>query len=65
MRRVFEIDVLACECGARLRFVATLEDPPVVQRILRHLGLSTDTPVPASARPPPAVGDDLAFALPA
>lgn len=65
MRRVFEIDVLACVCGARLRFVATIEDPPVVQRILRHLGLPTDTPVPAPARPPPAVGGDLAFAFPA
>ncbi|MCC6848742.1 MAG: transposase [Deltaproteobacteria bacterium] len=63
MRRVFEIDVLACDCGARLRFLATIEDPPVVQRILRHLGLPTDTPVSALARPPPR--DDLAFAFPA
>jgi hypothetical protein len=47
MRRVFAIDVLACVCGARLRFVATIEDPPVVQRILRHLGLPSETPVAA------------------
>jgi hypothetical protein len=53
MRRVFEIDVLACVCGAQLRFVATIEDPPVVQRILRHLGLPTDAPAVAPARPPP------------
>jgi hypothetical protein len=63
MRRVFEIDVVVCACGARLRFVATIEDPPVVQRILRHLGLPTETPVPAPARPPPA-GDDLPFEFP-
>ncbi|MCC6766556.1 MAG: hypothetical protein IT293_18005, partial [Deltaproteobacteria bacterium] len=60
MRRVFEIDVLACDCGARLRFLATIEDPPVVQRILRHLGLPTDTPGPAPARPPPGAEDELA-----
>ncbi len=64
MRRVFEIDVLACVCGARLRFIATIEDPPVVQRILRHLGLPTDTPVTAPARPPPGAGDDLPFDFP-
>jgi hypothetical protein len=61
-RRSFAIDVLACVCGARLRFVATIEDPPVVQRILRHLGLPTETPMAAPARPPP--GADLAFDFP-
>jgi len=64
LRRVFEIDVLACACGGRLRFVATIEDPPVVQRILRHLGLPTDTPGPAPARPPPGGDTDLAFDFP-
>ena len=34
--------------------VATIEDPPVVPRILRHLGLPTDSPVPDPARAPPA-----------
>jgi hypothetical protein len=29
MRRVFSIDVLSCAgCGGRLRFIATIEDPP-------------------------------------
>ncbi|MBI3770039.1 MAG: hypothetical protein HY271_16325 [Deltaproteobacteria bacterium] len=62
MRRIFQIDVLTCGCGGRLRFIATIEDPPVVQRILRHLGLPTDTPVPDPARPPP--GSVLAFDFP-
>jgi hypothetical protein len=61
MRRIFQIDVLACACGGRLRFIATIEDPPVVQRILRHLGLPTDTPVPDPARSPPAAEADLTF----
>jgi len=64
LRRIFEIDVLACACGGRLRFVAAIEDPPVVQRILRHLGLPTDTPGPAPVRPPPGGDADLAFDFP-
>ena len=63
LRRVFAIDVLACTCGGRLRFIATIEDPPVVQRILRHLGLPTAIPQPAPARPPPTV-PALAFHFP-
>ena len=53
LRRIFEIDVLACACGGRLHFIATIEDPPVVRRILCHLGLPTAIPQPAPARPPP------------
>jgi hypothetical protein len=64
LRRIFAIDVLACACGGRLRFVATIEDPSVVQRILRHLGLPTDAPVPEPARPPPGADAELAFDFP-
>ena len=40
MRRVFDLDVLACpRCGGRLRLIATVEDPAVVGTILAHLGL--------------------------
>jgi hypothetical protein len=63
LRRIFQIDVLACDCGGRLRFLATIEDPLVVQRILRHLGLPTATPEPAPARAPPGA-DDLQFNFP-
>ena len=53
MRRVFAIDVLACAgCGGRLRFLATIEDPPVVTKILAHLGLPTSRPVLRPARRP-------------
>jgi hypothetical protein len=41
MRRAFAFDVLACpRCGARLRVLATVEDPVVVRRILALPGLS-------------------------
>jgi hypothetical protein len=54
MRRIFEIDVLACAgCGGRLRFLATIEDPPIVTKILTHLGLPTELPAVTPARPPP------------
>jgi len=54
MRRVFSIDVLACAgCGGRLRFIATIEDPPIVTKILTHLGLPTELPAVTPARSPP------------
>jgi hypothetical protein len=51
MRRAFEVDVLECpRCGGRMELIATIDDPAVVRKILRHLGLPTDGP---EARPPP------------
>jgi uncharacterized protein YbaR (Trm112 family) len=55
MRRVFDLDVLACpRCGGRLRLIATVEDPAVVGKILAHLGLlhPAGSPGPARLRPP-------------
>src|SRR5882724_12828988 len=38
MRRAFEIDVLACpRCGGRLRLIAIIEDPRVIEAILSRL----------------------------
>jgi len=54
MRRIFAIDVLACAgCGGRLRLLATIEDPPVVTKILARLGLPTERPALIPARSPP------------
>ena len=51
---VFESDVLRCaRCGGRLRFVAAIDDPEAIRRILGHLGLPTSIPPPLPARPPP------------
>jgi hypothetical protein len=45
MRRAFGLDVLACaRRGARLRVLATVEDPRVVRRILAVPGLSPPLP---------------------
>ena len=51
MQRVFEIDVLVCEhCGGRRRVLTFLTDPPVLRRILEHLGLAADTSGPSLVR---------------
>ena len=50
IRRVFDLDVLACpRGGGRLRRIATVEDPAVVGKFLAPLGLlhPTDSPGPA------------------
>ena len=61
LRRVFEIDVLACaRCGGRLRFVAAIDDPEAIRRILGHLGLPTSITPPLPARPPPG-GEQVWF----
>jgi Putative transposase/Transposase zinc-binding domain len=54
MQRTFGLDVLACpRCGGRLRLIAFIEQPAVIARVLVHLGLPTELPVPRAARPPP------------
>jgi hypothetical protein len=57
MQRSFGFDVLACaRCGGRLRLIALIERPAIVRRILDHLGLPTDIPVPLPSRAPPLDG---------
>jgi hypothetical protein len=40
-----------------MRVIAVIDQRVVVEKILRHLGLWTGIPAPASARSPPGVGD--------
>ena len=49
LKRVFDIDVKHCpDCGGALKIIAAIEDPPVIAKILSHLGLPTRAP-PARA----------------
>ena len=42
LKRVFDIDVEHCpNCGSALKIIAAIEDPPVIIKILSHLGLPT------------------------
>jgi len=50
--RVFREDILACPCGGRRKVIAFIDERPVIERILAHLGLPTTGPPTAPARPP-------------
>jgi hypothetical protein len=66
MRRAFDCDVLRCpQCPGRLRFIATIESPEAIRRILTHLGLPAAVPRPLPARAPPGDTDDLFQEFPA
>jgi hypothetical protein len=55
LKRVFNIDMEICnDCGARVRIISAIEDPPVIRKILDHLGLDTKPPRVFPARGPPA-----------
>jgi hypothetical protein len=42
LKQVFDIDIEHCpNCGGALKIIAAIEDPPVIIKILSHLGLPT------------------------
>ena len=55
LKRVFSIDAERCDhCGGAARIIACIEDPEVIDKILRHLGLEGGSGGGAMARAPPA-----------
>jgi len=59
LKRVFELDVLACpRCGGRMRILAAIDSPDAIHKILTCLGLPTRAPPIAPAVSPP----DMAYA---
>jgi hypothetical protein len=51
LKRVFDIDTEHCpNCGGALKIIAAIEDPPVIVKILSHLGLPTRALPRAPAR---------------
>jgi hypothetical protein len=57
LKRVFAIDIEKCEkCGGRVRVIASIEDPDVIQKILKHLGLDQASQ-PHNRSPPGALFD--------
>ena len=52
--------LLVCpDCRGRVRLIATIDDREVIEKILRHLGLPVDPPVPTPARDPPWLAGSL------
>jgi hypothetical protein len=63
--RIYECLPLRCpKCGEPMRIIAFVLDRPVVERILEHIGESTQPPVVLPARSPPqlALGFDQTIA---
>jgi hypothetical protein len=51
LKRVFEIDIEQCpRCGGALKIIAAIEHPPVIAKILTHLGLPARAPPRSLAR---------------
>ena len=50
LKRVFDIDMERCACGGKLKFVAVIEQPEVIEKILTYLGLAAQPPPIAPAR---------------
>ena len=51
LKKVFGFDVTRCECGALLRLKAVIEDPDRVCEELQRLGLWSEPPTIAKAKP--------------
>ena len=59
LKRVFGVDVESChQCGGKMKIIAAIEDPPVIKKILEHIGLPSKPPMPWPARGPPQRADD-------
>jgi hypothetical protein len=52
LRRVYNIDALACPCGGRLKFVELVEEPFEIRRRLERRGFPTQALSPRKASPP-------------
>ena len=51
---MFGIDIEICEqCGGKVKVLAAIEEPSVIEKILKHLGLDSDPPQLYPPRGPP------------
>jgi len=58
LKRVFKLDAETCpRCGGTAKVIASIEDPPVIERILKKLaGKDLTGLLPESRAPPGPVG---------
>ncbi len=56
MKRVFAIEIEKCDrCGGKVKLIASIEDPEVIEKMLKHLGL--DEASQTRNRSPPGLFD--------
>ncbi len=56
LKRVFAIDIESCpQCGGKIRVIACIEDPKVIETILAHIA-ERDKDSDAQPRAPPDLG---------
>jgi hypothetical protein len=54
LKRVFMTDALTCpKCQGRMKILAAITRPDAIRKILDHLGMPSEAPRRAAARPPP------------
>ncbi|WP_413786072.1 hypothetical protein [Acinetobacter ursingii] len=50
LKRVFNIDIEVCEhCGGHVKVIASIEDPKVIEQILKHLNRKQPRRMPPSS----------------
>jgi len=59
LKRVFDLDILACPCSGRLRILAEITERSAIDRILNHLGEPRDGPMPGRVWDPMLCDMDL------
>jgi hypothetical protein len=57
LRHIYEVDPLLCSCGAQMRIISFITDPPAVRHILQHLHAQGIDP----PRGPPPPSEPLAL----
>jgi hypothetical protein len=58
IRRVYEVDPFLCRCGERMRVFGFITQPPIILKILHHIGRRFD-PLKLPGRSPPMSEDFL------
>lgn len=62
LKRVFNIDIKTCpQCQGEVKIIAAIEEPAIIIKILKHLGLSTKVPKFHPARGPPHTTESIEF----
>ena len=52
IKQVWEVDPFDCpRCGSEMKLIALIDDNEVIEKILRHLDLCPENPLPARAPP--------------